>query len=156
MTYRPRTPVPAPRAILLAAVAAFAAAALSHLVGWAVSQYLEAVHTTPDANIGAGMALFLLPVPLAPVLAWPLLRAVRLPCPALTALAGALPYLLLATGAWQLCVSVTDRFPADSPLDSPLVFAGSLAVANAVALTVALAATAVITTRHHARALRDR
>ncbi|OOC55533.1 MULTISPECIES: transporter [Nocardiopsis] len=149
MTYRPQAPVPLPRAILLATAAAFAAVALSHLVGWAVSQYLEALHTTPDANIGAGLALLLLPVPLAPVLVWPLVRMVRLPYPALTALAVALPYLLSAMGVWQLCMSFTDPAP-------PLVSVGFLAVADALALTVVLAATAVLTTRHHARALRDR
>ncbi|MFD6953201.1 transporter [Nocardiopsis sp. TSRI0078] len=156
MTHRPHAPVPVPRAILLAAAAALAATALSHLVGWAVSQYLDSVHDTPDANIGAGLALILLPVPLAPVLAWPLVRTVRLPHPALTTLLGALLYLPLAVGAWGLWASALDGTRVGSLLAPVLGSVWSLAAAEAVALAVALAASAVLTTRHHARALRER
>ncbi|WP_017571264.1 hypothetical protein [Nocardiopsis halotolerans] len=156
MTHRPHAPVAVPRAILLAAIAAFASVLLAHLLGWAVSQLMEAAHTAPDANIGAALALLLLPVPLAAVLVWPLVRTVRLPYPAITALTSTPPYLLLSVGVWRLWTPILDRVPVDSPLSTLPVSVATLALANAVALTAVLATVAVFTTRHHARAFRRR
>ncbi|PDP89251.1 transporter [Glycomyces fuscus] len=150
-----RSPAPASRTVLLAVAAALAATALAHLAGWAVAQAMDAAHTTPDANIGAGMALLLLPLPLAPVLAWPLLRAVRLPRPGVTALVGAPVYLVLAVGVWLLWSGNIDRVPRDSPLYPVAESVWTLVAGNAVSLGIALVTAALLLRLRPARAVRS-
>jgi hypothetical protein len=149
-----RSPAPAPRTVLLAVAAALAATALAHLAGWAVAQAMDAAHTAPDANIGAGMALLLLPLPLAPVLAWPLAWAVRLPRPGITVLVGAPVHLVLAFGVWLLWSGDAGRVPQASPLYPVVESVWFLAAANGVALTVALVTAALLVRPRPARAVR--
>ncbi|WP_435110855.1 transporter [Nocardiopsis synnemataformans] len=150
-----RSPAPAPRTVLLAVAAALAATALAHLVGWGVAHAMDAAHTAPDANIGAGMALLLLPFPLAPVMAWPLVWAVRLPRPGITALVCAPVYLVLAVGVWTLWPGAVDRVPQTSFLHPVLESTWSLVAANAVILAIALATAALIVRGRSARAVRS-
>lgn len=146
-----RSPAPAPRTVLLAVAAALAATALAHLAGWAVAHAMDAAHTAPDANIGAGMALLLLPFPLAPVLAWPLARAVRLPRPGTTALVCAPVYLVLAVGVWTLWPGAADRVPRTSFLHPVLDSVWSLVATNAVILTITLVTAALLVRGRSAR-----
>ena len=149
MTYRPLTPVSAPRAVLLAAVAALIASVLLLLAAWGLRAYIAAYHPTPDANIGAGMLLTALPVVLAPLLAWPLLRLVRLPYPGLTALISVPPLLVLSFAGMMLWVEVDLRMPVDSAYTAidPLLTSGAV---DAVVLAASLAIAALVTSRMHA------
>jgi len=149
MSYRPPVPVPAARAILLAAVAALIASALLLLATWGARAYIGAYHPTPDANIGAGMLLTALPVLLAPLLSWPLLRLLRLPHPGLTALFSVPPLLILSFVGLMLWVEVDVRMPVDSAYTSvdPLLTTGAV---DAVVLVLSLAAAALVTSRLHA------
>jgi hypothetical protein len=149
------TPAPVSRTVLLAVAAALAAVALAHLVGWGVAHAMDAAHTAPDANIGAGMALLLLPFPLAPVMAWPPARALRLPRPGITALICAPVYLLLAVGVWTVWPGAADRVPQTSFLHPVLESTWSLAAANALILAVTLVAAALVVRGRSARAVRS-
>lgn len=145
MEHHPLAPAPssAPRVVARAVATALAATALAHLAGLAVSQVLDALHTAPDANIGAGLALLILPALLAPFLAHPLAWFVRLPRPVITVLASTFPYLLLAVGALLLWIRSASEAPA-----SFLASLWVLPAANTVALTVTLSAAALLTNRH--------
>ncbi len=155
MNHHSPAPAPASRTVLLAVAAALAAAALAHLVGWGVAHAMDAAHTAPDANIGAGMALLLLPFPLAPVMAWPLVWAVRLPRPGITALVCTPVYLVLAVGVWTLWPGAADRVPQTSFLYPVLESTWSLVAANAVILAVALVPAALLVRGRAARAVRS-
>ncbi|WP_047871819.1 hypothetical protein [Nocardiopsis sp. RV163] len=155
MNHRSPAPASVPRTVLLASAAALAAVALAHLAGWGVAHAMDAAHTAPDANIGAGMALLLLPFPLAPVMAWPLALAARLPRPGTTALVCAPAYLLLAVVVWTLWPGAADRTPQGSFLHPVLESAWSLVAANALVLAVALVAAALIVRGRSAPAVRS-
>ncbi|MEV6823156.1 transporter [Nocardiopsis dassonvillei] len=155
MNHRSPAPASVPRTVLLASAAALAAVALAHLVGWGVAHAMDAAHTAPDANIGAGMALLLLPFPLAPVMAWPLALAVRLPRPGTTVLVCTPVYLLLAVVVWTLWPGAADRTPQDSFLHPVLESTWSLVAANALILAVALVAAALVVRGRSAPAVRS-
>ncbi|WP_159943911.1 MULTISPECIES: transporter [unclassified Nocardiopsis] len=137
-----RALTPAPRVPLAAAAAALAAVALGHLVGWGASRLLDIGHTTPDANIGAGIALILLPLPVAALLVWPLVRLLRMPRPRTTALVAAPLYLLLGGGVWMLWISAVSGLPPGSPLSDLVESLWTLAAAQTLILAPVLGGTA--------------
>lgn len=148
MSYRPQSPVSAPRVVLLATTAALVTSALLLLATWGARAYIAAYHPTPDANIGAGMLLTFVPALLSPLVAWPLLRLVRLPFPGFTALIAALPYFVLSVIGMMVWGAIDSRMPIESAYTSidPLLTMG---VVDALALAVALSGAALVTAGVH-------
>ncbi|XKK41111.1 transporter [Nocardiopsis sp. ARC36] len=149
MTHRPHTPVSAPRAMLLAAAAALAMSVLLLLAAWVARAAIGAHDDSPDANIGAGMLLTFVPVLVAPLLAWPLLRLVRLPYPGLTALVFAVPYLVLSFVGLTVWVWIDTAIPVGSAYTEidPMLTMGAV---DAVVSVICLSGAALVTSRLHA------
>ena len=132
---------PVSRPFLPASAAALAAVLLAHLVGWGIGRYLLLSAPVPDADIGAGMALILLPMPLAAVLAWPMALLTRLPRPGVTALIAAPPHLVVSGAVYLLWIEVEDHtVPGTLPAVAGSVWALAVAEALVLASVLTLAA----------------
>lgn len=138
--------VPVSRLFLSASATALAAVCLAHLVGWGVGGYLLLSDPVPDANIGAGLALVLLPPPLAAVLVWPMALLTRLPRPGVTALIAAPPYLVVSGAVYLLWTRVEDH-TVPGALRAITGSVGALVVAEVLVLTSVLALTTWIVRR---------
>ncbi|MFJ9554827.1 transporter [Nocardiopsis sp. NPDC101807] len=149
MTHRPHAPVSVPRAMLLASAAALVMSVLLLLASWGARAAIGAYDDSPDANIGAGMLLTFVPVLVAPLLAWPLLRLVRLPRPGLTALVFAVPYLVLSFVGLTVWVWIDTAVPVGSAYTEvdPLLTMGAV---DAVVSVLSLSGAALVTSRLHA------